>query len=94
MLGTALSLTLTVPGLPSGTTAVALNVTVTNPTAAGNLTVYPGGLALPDTSNLNYVPGETIANMVVVPLGPANTVTFYNSAGTIDVIADVLGYYR
>ena len=31
--------------------------------------------------------------MVLVPVGPGNTVTFYNSAGTADVIADVLGYF-
>jgi hypothetical protein len=39
------------------------------------------------------VTGQSIANMVLVPLGPGNTVTFYNSAGTVDVIADVLGSY-
>jgi hypothetical protein len=32
--------------------------------------------------------------MVLVPVGPGNTVTFYNSTGTVDVIADVLGYYN
>jgi hypothetical protein len=32
--------------------------------------------------------------MVIVPLGPGNTVTFYNSAGTVNVIADVLGNYN
>ena len=91
-LGPAGTLTLTVPGLPPGTTAVALNVTVTNPTAAANLTVYPGGRSRPGTSNLNYTPGQTIANLVLVPLGPGNTVTFYSSAGKVDVIADVLGH--
>ena len=91
-LGAGRALTLTVPGLPAGATAVALNVTVTRPTATGNLTVYPGGQLLPLTSNLNYVAAQTIANMVLVPVGPGNTVTFYNAAGTVDVIADVLGY--
>jgi hypothetical protein len=86
-------LTLTVPGLPAGASAVALNVTITNPSAAGNLTVYPGGHPVPLASNLNYLAGQTIPNMFQVPLGPGNTVTFYNSAGTVDVIADVLGYY-
>src|SRR5665647_3398965 len=92
-LGTGQTLTLTVPNLPAGTTAVALNVTVTGPTAASWLTVYPGGQPRPVASNLNYLTGQTIPNMVMVPLGPGNTVTFYNSAGTVDVIADVLGYY-
>ncbi|MEP7192769.1 MAG: hypothetical protein ABI903_07875, partial [Actinomycetota bacterium] len=93
-LGPGRSVTLSVPDLPAGATAVALNVTVTNPTAAGNLTVFPGGQSLPVASNLNFVAGQSIPNMVVVPLGPGSTVTFYNSAGTVDVIADVLGYFR
>jgi parallel beta-helix repeat protein len=93
-LGAGHSLTLTVPGLPAGATAVALNVTVTNPTAASVLTVYPGGKPLPLASNLNYLANQTIPNMVLVPLGPGNTVTFSNMAGTVNVIADVLGYFN
>jgi hypothetical protein len=92
-LGAGATLTLTVPGLPVGATAVALNVTVTGPSAASTLTVYPGGTSLPLASNLNYVAGQTIPNMVLVPLGPGNTVTFYNSAGTVNVIADLAGYF-
>lgn len=45
------------------------------------------------SSNLNYLAGQTIPNMMLVPLGPRNTVTFHNSAGTVNVIADLLGYY-
>jgi len=93
-LGAGATLTLTVPGLPAGTTAVALNVTVTNPTAGSWLTVYPGGAAQPYASNLNYGPGQTIPNMVMVPVGPGGTVTIYNNAGTVDVIADLVGSYN
>ena len=93
-LGAAATLTLTVPGLPTGTTAVAMNVTVTNPTAFSWLTVYPGGSPQPFASNLNYGPTQTIPNMVIVPVGPGNTVTLYNQAGTTDVIADLTGYYN
>ena len=92
-LGAGATLTLTVPGLPAGATAVALNVTVTDPTAASYLTAYPGGGPQPTASNLNYLPGQTIPNMVLVPIGPGGTVTFYNNAGTVDVIADLVGYY-
>jgi hypothetical protein len=92
-LGTGQVLTLTIPNLPSGTTAVALNVTVTNPTADSYLTVYPAGGTRPVASNLNFERGQTIPNMVLVPVGPGNTVTFYNLAGDVDVIADLLGYY-
>jgi hypothetical protein len=59
-------------GVPaSGVSAVALNVTVTNPTAAGYLTAWPGSGARPLASNLNYVAGQTVANMVVVKVGGA-----------------------
>jgi hypothetical protein len=68
---------------------------VVNPSAAGFLTVYPSGQPLPLASNLNFVAGETIPNMVMVPVGPNNTVAIYNgSSGTVDVIADTLGYYN
>ncbi|WP_411283628.1 Ig-like domain-containing protein [Lapillicoccus sp.] len=92
-LGAGATMTLTVPGLPAGATAVAMNVTVTNPTTASYLSVYPGGSAQPNASNLNYVAGQTIPNMVIVPLGPGNTVTLFNAAGTVDVIADLVGSY-
>jgi len=93
-LGAGATMTLTVPGLPAAATAVALNVTVTNPTADSYLSVYPGGSGQPNASNLNYVAGQTIPNMVVVPLGPGGTVTLFNAAGTVHVIADLVGYYN
>jgi hypothetical protein len=93
-LGAARTLTLTVPGLPAGTTAVAINVTVAHPTAASYLSVYPGGTARPGTSNLNFVAGQTIPNLVMVPLGPGNTITFYNAAGTVNVLGDLVGDYK
>jgi Zn-dependent metalloprotease len=92
-LGAGESLTLTVPGLPVGVVAVALNVTATGPTAASYLTVYPGGQPRPTASSLNFVAGQTIPNMVLVPVGPDNTVTVYNAVGTVNVIADLVGYY-
>jgi hypothetical protein len=93
-LGAGRTLTLTVPGLPAGTTAVALNVTATNPTAASYLTLYPDANTRPTASNLNFVAGQSIPNMVLAKLGPNNTVTFYNNTGTVNVIADLVGYYH
>jgi hypothetical protein len=93
-LGSGATLTLTVPGLPAGTTAVALNVTVTSSTAGSYLSVYPGGGSRPTASNLNFTAGETIPNLVLVPLGAGNTVTFYNAVGTVNVIADLVGSYN
>ncbi|MFH9353455.1 right-handed parallel beta-helix repeat-containing protein [Kitasatospora sp. NPDC017646] len=83
------------PGLPSaGVTAVALNVTITNPGADGHLTVYPGGQSPPNASNLNFTAGQTVANAVIVPVGADGRIQVYNAAGApSDVIVDVVGYY-
>ncbi len=79
----------------SGITAVALNVTVTNPGWAGFLTVYPSGLpSRPLASNVNFGYGQTIANSVVVPVGADGRINVYNgSARGADVVIDVVGYY-
>jgi hypothetical protein len=67
-----------------------LNVTVTEPTQSGFLTAFPCGQALPPTSNLNYVPGQTIAASVLVPPGPDGQVCIYVH-GTTHVVVDVFG---
>ncbi|WP_093787446.1 hypothetical protein [Actinacidiphila guanduensis] len=80
-------------GVPaSGVTAVTMNVTAVQPTASGHIIVYPDGQARPSVSNLNYQAGQTIANLVTVPVhnGIAD---LYNSGGTIDLVADVTGYF-
>jgi hypothetical protein len=86
--------------LPSGITAVVLNVTVTQPSAGGHLTVYGdetatgAAAAAPGTSNLNFSAGETVPNLVVAPVGPNGVVDFDNAAnGTTHVVADVSGYF-
>ncbi|MGO9150646.1 MAG: beta strand repeat-containing protein [Acidimicrobiales bacterium] len=48
---------------------------------------------MPTVSNLNFSSGETVANLVTVPLSATGGVTIYNSAGSTDVVADVEGYY-
>ena len=91
------SLTLSVlnrGGVPaSGVSAVILNVTVTGPTQPGHITVYPSGTTAPTASNLNFDPGQTIANLVVAKLGTDGKVALKNGgAGTTHLIADVAGY--
>lgn len=78
--------------VPSGATGVVLDVTVTGPTAAGFITVWPGG-ATPAVSDLNFVAGQTVPNLVVVKLSSAGYVDLYNNAGTCDIVVDVFGYY-
>lgn len=77
----------------SGVSAVVLNTTVTGPTANGYVTVYPTGKPRPATSSLNFAPGATLANRVVVPVGAGGKVSFFNHAGTTQIVADVTGWY-
>jgi Tol biopolymer transport system component len=84
-------------GVPSsGVTSVVMNVTVTQPTSSGFLTVYPDDVARPVASNLNFVRGRTVPNLVVVRVPASGVVDFYNlsnSGGTVHLVADVVGYY-
>jgi hypothetical protein len=80
-----------VPGDVVG--SIALNVTVANGSTRSYLTVYPTGSPRPNASNLNFTAGQTVANMVVVPVGPTGEVTIFNEAGSADVIVDVLGWF-
>ncbi|MEU9233031.1 peptidoglycan recognition protein family protein [Streptomyces subrutilus] len=85
--------TLPVAAATGGTpTAVVLNVTATNPTEPSFVSVYPGGTTRSSASNLNFTPGRTIPNLVVVPV-VNGTVSFYNNQGNVDLIADITGYF-
>lgn len=83
-------------GVPaSGVSAVAVTVTVTNPHSPGNISVYPDGDPPPATSNLNFTRAQTTADLVIVPVGPDATIdlTSTTTGGTVDLIADIAGYY-
>ncbi|MGW5424343.1 FlgD immunoglobulin-like domain containing protein [Streptomyces sp. NPDC003943] len=84
-------------GIPeSGATSLVLNVAGTNATSPTYLTIHPDLSTLtsrPTMSNLNPVPGVTVANQVVVGMSSQGTIDIYNRAGLIDVIVDAFGYY-
>jgi uncharacterized repeat protein (TIGR01451 family) len=81
-----------VNGVPaSGVSAVALNVTVTEPDAEGLVNVFPCG-AQPLTSSLNYVQGQIVPNLVIAPVSPQGTVCFHTTA-TTHLLADVSGWF-
>ncbi|MCW2524725.1 MAG: domain containing protein, partial [Frankiales bacterium] len=82
-------------GVPSvGVSAVVLNVTVTAPSASGYVTVWASGRSRPAASNLNFVKGETVPNLVIAPVGADGRVELFNgSGGTVQLLADVSGYY-
>ena len=79
--------------VPAGAAAAVLNLTATQPTAGGFITAYAGGQPVPDTSNLNFTAGKTVANQVIVPL-TSDVADFYNdSGGTVQLVADLDGYF-
>jgi hypothetical protein len=80
-------------GVPADATAVALNVTGTQSGGAGFVTVWNTGIPRQSASSLNFTaPGQTRANLVIVPIGADGSVSFYSSLG-IHLIADVAGYF-
>jgi hypothetical protein len=81
-------------GVPIGhVSAVVLNVTVTGATASSYLTAWPSGSPRPVASNLNWSAGQTVANLVVVPVSDSGWVSFYNYSGSVQVVADVQGWF-
>lgn len=81
--------------VPADARALSVNVTVTQPQAAGTLLVYAAGLELPVTGTVSFGAGRTRANNAVLGLSAAGEVQVHNtSAGTVHFIVDVNGYFR
>lgn len=77
----------------SGVRGVVVNVTVTEPSGAGYFSAFPSGSGVPNASLLNFTPGVTVANGVVLGVGPDGSIEVLNSVGTTHVIVDVLGWF-
>lgn len=78
-------------GVGAGAGAVALNVTATNPAAAGFVTVWPCGEPRPLASNLNMDAGQTVAGAVLVGVGDGAVCAWANVA--TDLVVDVQGWF-
>jgi Fibronectin type III domain len=57
------------------------------------LTVWPTGVARPDSSNLNVRDSNPVANFVIARVGADGSVSIFNEAGNTNVIADVAGWF-
>jgi hypothetical protein len=82
-----------VAGVPSSASAVVLNVTAVSPTVGGYLTVWPAGGSKPGTSNLNFVAGDVVPNLVTVGVGAGGQVSVFNLAGATHVVVDIMGWF-
>jgi len=91
-------------------TGVVLNATVTNTRGSGFLAVAPdpnteqqyangteSPVSPPNSSNLNWLRGNTVPNLVQASTGATGMVDFFNlgaNGGNTDLIVDVFGYYQ
>jgi hypothetical protein len=82
-------------GVPATARALSVNLTVTSPTAAGNLRAYPAGGAAPLASSINYSAGQTRANSGAFSLSASGLAVRADQAGgTVHLILDVNGYFQ
>jgi alpha-tubulin suppressor-like RCC1 family protein len=85
--------TVAVQAVPGPVGEVMLTVTVVDPQDAGYITVWPGYGTRPDTSNLNFQAGRTIATTVIVPASDNGVIELFNgSFGSVHVIVDISGF--
>ncbi|MDA9292975.1 hypothetical protein N9Q18_00660 [bacterium] len=76
-------------GVPANASAVMLNVTATNASSRGYVTVWPCG-NMPEASTLNYSTSGATANNALAKVGSGGKVCFYNSSA-VELIVDVNG---
>ncbi|WP_345033827.1 hypothetical protein [Kutzneria kofuensis] len=79
--------------LPTTATAAVFNLTGTDTTASTVVIAYPDGTNRPSASNLNLVAGQTAPNLVTVAVGANRKVDLFNLSGSVNLIADLAGYY-
>jgi hypothetical protein len=81
-------------GSYTGATAVTVNLTAVNAKQGGYLTAYPDGSSIPKASNVNFAAGQITQNEAIVKVGADGYVDITNtSAGTVDLIVDLTGYF-
>ncbi len=79
---------------PGAVQAVVLNLTMVDVDGAGYASVWPTGSTMPTVSSANTdLAGQTVANMVTVPVGVDGFISIFSSIGA-DYIVDVQGVYE
>lgn len=77
---------------PPGAEAVAVNLTATQASEPGWLKAFACGGDEPFVSNVNYMPGESVAGAAIVPVSGDGTICVRSSAPA-DVIVDITGSF-
>jgi hypothetical protein len=81
--------------VPSGAVAVEVSVTAVGPVGNGFLRVYPGDVATPNATLVNFSKGQSTTNTGTVALSSGGSVDLKvrNYGSTTHVVMDVQGYY-
>lgn len=85
-----------VNGTPSGVTAVAINLTVTDATGQTNITAYPDGTTKPAVTSATTSTAVVTSTFSIVQVGSDGKIDIYNAgtAGTsADLVGDISGYF-
>lgn len=97
-------LTIDIPSadVPSDAGAIVAQLSAVSPSGPGYLSIYPAGSSAPSTSNVNFVGGQDVGNLVTVGVGTdhsdgALAVTVLNGPSSggpdTDITLDLSGYY-
>lgn len=79
-------------GVPAGATMAVVNLTAVDPTADGYLVAHRSDAAVPDSSNVNFLAGTTVADAAFVALAADGTFSVRNAFGDTHVLVDLTGY--
>jgi hypothetical protein len=80
-------------GVPDDAIGAVFNITVVNPQRDGFVTAYACDAPRPEASNLNYVAGQTVANLAMLGLGTTGELCLYSMSAT-DLLVDTTGYFQ
>lgn len=84
-------------GVPVTARSVVTNLTVTGPTAAGDLAIFPTGTPSPQGATaINFRAGQTRANNFIARLGTTGDIAVFTEmpGGSVHLIIDVSGYFE
>lgn len=84
-------------GVPTTATSVVTNVTISEPTGAGSLSIFPGNAFDFGTSVLNFTAGQVRAGSATLGLATDGTGSIgirNNSTGSTNVTVDITGYFN
>jgi autotransporter family porin len=92
VVGPGRTIKLTLPAAANaGATAVALNVTATGAARRGHVIAWPCDEVKPSTSVLNFVPGRSVANLVMIRR--ASSGVCLTSSQSVHLVVDLMSWF-